>query len=271
MHVVGPAIPNAYVNFTTVKLNTSLWKLGLLSLVHLPRPPQTRQEAESVVIAKPYNPVLSLILNLIDMNTTGSARRQASVQHVLVARIDQIQLWFVSQPDNEQPFRKWKYVDRSGHPFLYLAETTPLSADIVHIFMDPAMNAIAIAMQHRAPQACQSCRKLKRKCVLNPTLGICNRCSETGRPCVYAEVNPTAPHDDSVAVVHHNASTVPTNADASGHLDASLQQGNLLYLDTFNTGGWFDEYGQPNVHPVDMGPGGGDMTAYPSTHPGGQN
>lgn len=220
---------------------------------------------------------------------TGSARRQAFVQHVLVARIDEIQLWFVSRLDNEQPFRKRKY-DRSGHPLLYLAETTPLpvpiksckhgslslfcchirGADIFHIFMDPAMSASAIAMQHRAPQACKSCRKLKRKCVFNPTLGICNRCSETGKPCVYAEVNSTTLHDDSVAVVHHNTFTTSTNAEASGHLDASLQQGNPLYLDTFGTG-WLDEYGQPNVHTVGMGPGSGDMTAYPSTHPGGQN
>ncbi|KAG1820280.1 uncharacterized protein BJ212DRAFT_1016075 [Suillus subaureus] len=158
-------------------------------------------------------------------------------------------------------------------------------ADIVRIFMDPAMSASAIAMQHRAPQACKSCRKLKRKCVFNPTLGICNRCSETNKPCVYAEVNSTAPHDDSVAVVHHNTFTMSTNAgtrvrlmflarhlhpstEASGHLNASLQQGNPLYLDPAN---WLDGYGQPNVHTVDMGPGSGDMTAYPSTHPGGQN
>ncbi|KAG2348799.1 hypothetical protein BDR05DRAFT_1055750 [Suillus weaverae] len=142
------------------------------------------------------------------------------------------------------------------------------------------MSAGAIAMQHRAPQACKSCRKLKRKCVFNPTLGICNRCSETGKPCVYAEVNPTTPHDDSVAVVHLNTSTTSMNADASGHLGPSLQQGNLLYLDTFGalpaTSGWLNEYGQPDVlpdgsHMVDVGPGNGDMTAYPSTHPGGQN
>ncbi|KAG2152143.1 hypothetical protein BD769DRAFT_1658569 [Suillus cothurnatus] len=132
------------------------------------------------------------------------------------------------------------------------------------------MSESAIAMQHRAPQACKSCRKLKRKCVYNPTLGICNRCSETGKPCVYAEVNPTAAHDDSVAVVHHNISTTSTNADASGHLDTSLQQGNALYLDTFGTG-WVDEFGQPIVNTVDMGPGSGDMTAYPSIYPGGQN
>lgn len=217
-----------------------------------------------------------------------------------MARIDEIQLWFVSQPDNEQPFRKRKY-NRSGHPVLYLAETTPLpvpiksckhgvfslfrcyirSADIVHIFVDPAMSANAIAMQHRAPQACQSCRRLKRKCVFNPALGICNRCSETDRPCVYAEVNSIAPHDDSVAVVHHNTSTTSMNADASGHLDASLQQGSHSYLDTFGgalpaTSSWSNEYGQPNVpssgsHTVDMSPWSGDMTAYPSTHPGGQN
>ncbi|KAG2042945.1 hypothetical protein BDR03DRAFT_1005855 [Suillus americanus] len=112
--------------------------------------------------------------------------------------------------------------------------------------MDPAMSAGAIAMQHRAPQACKSCRKLKRKCVFNPTLGICNRCSETGKPCVYAEVNSTTLHDDSVAVVHLNTFTTSMNAEASGHLDASLQQGNPLYLDTFGTG-WLDEYGQPNV------------------------
>jgi hypothetical protein len=208
--------------------------------------------------------------------------------------------WFVSRPDNEQPFRKRKYY-RSGHPLIYLAETSPLpvpiksckhgsfslfschirGANIVHIFTDSAMSESAIAMQHRAPQACKSCRKLKRKvskfltffirnllsfvpqCVYNPTLGICNRCSETGKPCVYAEVNPTAAHDDSVAVVHHNISTTSTNAgarirlvlllrhshpsvDASGHLDTSLQQGNALYLDTFGTG-WVDEFGQPIV------------------------
>lgn len=138
-----------------------------------------------------------------------------------------------------------------------------------------------IAMQHRAPQACQSCRKLKRKCVYNPTLGICNRCSETDKTCVYGEANSTAPHDDSVAVVHHNTSTMSTNAVASGHLDASLQQGNHLYLDTFGgalsaTSGWSNGYGQPNVlsnggHTVDMGLWSGDMTGYPPTHPGGQN
>lgn len=86
---------------------------------------------------------------------------------------------------------------------------------------------------------------------------------------MYAEVNATAPHDDSVAVVHLNTSTTSTNAGArvrlvlltrhlhtstvaSGHLDASLQQGNHLYLDTFGgtlpaTSGWSNEYGQPNV------------------------
>ncbi|KAG2047422.1 hypothetical protein BDR06DRAFT_90365 [Suillus hirtellus] len=80
--------------------------------------------------------------------------------------------------------------------------------------MDPVTSASAIAMQHRAPQACTSCRRLKRKCVFNPALGICNRCSETSRSCVYAEVNPTAPHDDSVAVVHHNTSTTSMNAGA---------------------------------------------------------
>lgn len=98
---------------------------------------------------------------------------------------------------------------------------------------------------------------------------------------MYGEVNPAAPHDDFVAVVHHNTSTTSMNAVASGHLDASLQQGNHLYLDTFGgalpaTSGWSNEYGQPNVpsdgsHTVDMGPWSGDMTAYPSTHPGGQN
>ncbi|KAG1907296.1 uncharacterized protein F5891DRAFT_975027 [Suillus fuscotomentosus] len=162
--------------------------------------------------------------------------------------------------------------------------------------MDPVMSASAIAMQHRAPQACTSCRRLKRKCVFNPALGICNRCSETSRSCVYAEVNPTAPHDDSVAVVHHNASTTSMNAgaaktytscaaltpstDASGHLDASLHQGNPLYLATFSTlpvpPGWLNDFVQPNVpsngsHAVDMGPGSGGMSAYPSTHPGGQD
>lgn len=46
---------------------------------------------------------------------------------------------------------------------------------------------------------------------------------------------------------HSHTSTV-----ASGHLDASLQQGNHLYLDTFGgalpaTSGWSNGYGQPNV------------------------
>lgn len=95
---------------------------------------------------------------------------------------------------------------------------------------------------------------------------------------MYAEVNSTTPHDDSVAVVHHNVSTMSMNADASGHLDASLQ-GNPLYLATFSTlpvpSGWLNDFGQPNVpsngnHAVDMGPGSGGMSAYPSTHPGGQ-
>lgn len=84
---------------------------------------------------------------------------------------------------------------------------------------------------------------------------------------MYAEVNSTTPHDDSVAVVHHNVSTMSMNAggrlrlmllarhshpstDASGHLDASLQ-GNPLYLATFSTlpvpSGWLNDFGQPNV------------------------
>ncbi|KAG2146737.1 hypothetical protein DEU56DRAFT_909777 [Suillus clintonianus] len=142
--------------------------------------------------------------------------------------------------------------------------------------MDPAMN---IAMQHRAPQACKSCRKLKRKCVFNETLGKCNRCFETSKACVYAEVNPAAPHDDSVAVVHHNASTTSMSAD-SGHLDASLQQGDPSYLDPFGgtlqvTPDWYG-LNQPNVLSNGghvMGPGSGDMAAYPSpsTHAGRQN
>ncbi|KAG2135923.1 uncharacterized protein EDB93DRAFT_1107034 [Suillus bovinus] len=115
--------------------------------------------------------------------------------------------------------------------------------------MDPVANAGAIAMQHRAPQACTSCRRLKRRCVFNPALGICNRCSETGRSCVYAEVTSTPAHDDSVAVVHHNVSTTSMNAADSGHLDASLGQGNLLYLDTYGnfavTPDWLNGYGYP--------------------------
>lgn len=96
---------------------------------------------------------------------------------------------------------------------------------------------------------------------------------------MYAEVNSTPPHDESVAVVHHNVSTTSMNADASGHLDASLHQGNPLYLATFSTlpvaSGWLNDFVQPNVlsngsHAVDMGPGSGSMSAYPSTHPGGQ-
>ncbi|OAX43883.1 hypothetical protein K503DRAFT_778907 [Rhizopogon vinicolor AM-OR11-026] len=57
----------------------------------------------------------------------------------------------------------------------------------------------AIVMQQRALQACTSCRKLKRKCTYNPTLGKCDRCFESGKPCVYAEVNSTAPQSGSDA------------------------------------------------------------------------
>lgn len=88
---------------------------------------------------------------------------------------------------------------------------------------------------------------------------------------MYADGNLTAPHADSVAVVHHNT---PTNAVSSGNMNAPPQQGNPMYTDTFEA--FFLDLDQPNglsngSHAAVMRPGSGDITAHPSSHAGGQN
>jgi len=88
----------------------------------------------------------------------------------------------------------------------------------------------AIVMQQRAQQACNSCRKLKRKCTYNPSLGKCDRCFEGGKPCVYAEANPTPSHPISVA-----APSTSTNAVPSGNLHAAPHpHGEPMYPNSFD-------------------------------------
>jgi len=106
-----------------------------------------------------------------------------------------------------------------------------ITVNILNAFLDPEMNAIV--MQQRALQACTSCRKLKRKCTYNPTLGKCDRCFESGKPCVYAEVNSTAPQSGSDAGPGPSATS--TNAVPSSSLMAASHQHNLaLYPGSFD-------------------------------------
>src|SRR5271170_3264376 len=70
----------------------------------------------------------------------------------------------------------------------------------------------------RAPQACGSCRKQKRKC--NKTLPSCSLCSRLGRECDYAESNSTSPSSDDFAALQQKVDDLEARLDEKNRRDS---------------------------------------------------